>query len=114
MEEQVMSREILSKRAFENWYFEYCEAERELLEAKRSFEVKKRDACLFLFSSYAKWSTGRFGEVLRPEQPAYQREAENPVVLFFDEFKVDSCLRIALAQLLNHVYDERFGGHFQE
>ncbi len=105
-----MSREIFSKKAFENWYFEYCEAERELLEAKRSFEVKKRDACLFLFSSYAKWSTSKFGEVLRPEPPTLQCEATSPSVLFFDEFKVDSCLRVVLSRLLNRVYDERFGG----
>ncbi len=81
-----------------------------LLEAKRSFEVKKRDACLFLFSSYAKWSTSRFGEILRPEQSTLQYGIENPVVLFFDEFKIDSCLRVELAQLLNQVFDERFVG----
>lgn len=105
-----MSREILSKKAFENWYFEYCEAERELHDAKRSYEVKRRDACLFLFSSYAKWCMSRFGEVLRPEQPAIQCEVENPVVLFFDDFKIDFCLRSVLAQLLNQTYNERFGG----
>ncbi len=105
-----MSREVLSKKAFENWYFEYCEAERELLEAKRSFEVKQRDACLFLFSAYAKWSMSKFGEVLRPGLLNVQCGVENPVVLFFDEFKVDSCLRVVLSRLLNRVYDEKFGG----
>jgi hypothetical protein len=44
-----------SKKAFENWYFKYCEAERELIHAKRSFDVKRRDACLFIFSSHVKW-----------------------------------------------------------
>jgi len=105
-----MSREILSSRAFENWYFEYCEAERELQDAQRSFEVKKRDACLFLFSAYSKWCTGRFGEILRPEQTAVQCEVEDPGVLFFDEYKIGSSLRSVLSQMLNQVYDERFGG----
>jgi hypothetical protein len=109
MEGQATSREVLSKKAFENWYFEYCEAERELLDAKRSFEVKRRDACLFLFSAYAKWSTQRFGEVLRPEHSVLQFEVENPVSLFFAEFEIDSSLRNLLAQLLNQAYDERFG-----
>jgi hypothetical protein len=105
-----MSRELFSKKAFENWYFEYCEAERELLEAKKSYEVKKRDACLFLFSAYAKWSISRFGEVLRPEQMEDQCEVENPSTPFFDELRIDSSLRSLLARLLNQVYDERFGG----
>ena len=104
-----MSREMLSRKAFENWYFEYCEAERDLLDAKRNFEVKKRDACLFIFSAYVKWCKNRFGDVLRPEQSVIQLRAENPVVLFFAEFKIDSCLRNLLAQLLNQAYDERFG-----
>ena len=98
-----MSREMLSKKAFENWYFEYCEAERELIDAQRSCEVKKRDACLFLFSSYAKWSTNRFGEVVRPEHG----ESESPLTLFFEEFNIDSSLRSVLARLLNEAYGER-------
>ena len=104
-----MSREVLSKKAFDNWYFKYCEAERELLDAKRSCEVKKRDACLFLFSAYAKWSVSRFGEVLRPEQVDGLCELENPLILFLDEVKIDSSFRSKLALLLNRTYDERFG-----
>jgi len=34
---------VPSKRAFESWHFEYSEAEREFLDAKKSFEVKRRD-----------------------------------------------------------------------
>jgi len=105
-----MSREVLSKKAFDNWYFEYCEAERELLDAKRSCEVKKRYACLFLFSAYSKWSLGRFGEVLRPVQSEGQSEMRNPLTLFFDEFKVDSSLRCVMSRLLRQVYEEKFGG----
>jgi hypothetical protein len=110
MEGQVMSREVLSKKALETWYFEYCEAEREFLDAQRSCGVKKRDACLFLFSAYAKWSLSKFGEVLRPEQMEGECEIENPLAIFFDEFKIDSSLRNLLARLLNQGYDERFGG----
>ena len=99
---------MLSKGAFEDWYFKYCEAEREFLDAKRSFELKRRDICLFLFSAYADWCRKRFGEVLRPEQSAV--DVEKPVDLFFVEFKVTSCFRDMLTRLLNEAFNEGFGG----
>ena len=101
---------MLSKRAFERWYFDYSEAEREYMEARHSFEVKRRDVCLFLFASYAEWGRKRFGEVLRPEESAVGGEVEKPVDLFFAEFEVGSCFRDMVTRLLNQTFDERFGG----
>ena len=98
---------MLSKKAFENWYFEYSEAEREFLYAKQSFEVKKRDICLFLFTSYSDWCKYRFGEVVRPEPIGFDDEAKKTIDLFFVEFSVSSCLRGLFTRLLNQAFDER-------
>ena len=100
---------MLSKRAFENWYFEFCEAEREFLEAKKIFELKRRDICLFLFKTYAEWSRIRFGEVLRPGQSATAGVLEKAVDLFFTEFGINSCFQDVVTRLLNQAFDERFG-----
>lgn len=100
---------MLSKGAFENWYFEYCEAEREFLDARRSFELKRRDISLFLFSAHTDWCGNRFGEVLRPKRTAVRGDLEQAVDLFFAEFKVTSCFRDTLTRLLNEAFDERFG-----
>jgi len=101
---------MLSKKAFDNWYFEYSEAEREFFEAKQAFEVKLRDICLFLFNAYADWCRHRYGEVLRPEPIVIDSEVERPVELFFSEFEVGSCFRGVVTRLLNQAFDERFGG----
>ena len=100
---------LFSKRAFENWYFEYSEAEREFLDAKQVFEVKRRDICLFLFNVYADWCYRKYGEVLRPEPIVFCGQVEKPLDLFFSDFEVGSCFRGILARLLNQAFDERFG-----
>ena len=99
----------MSKRALENWYFEYSEAEREFVEAKRDFEVKRRDVCFFLFSVYAKWCKDRFGKILRPE-PSNGSEAEKPLNIFFIDFEVDSFFQDAISKMLNQAFDEKFEG----
>jgi hypothetical protein len=105
MEEQVMSREILSKKAFENWYFEYSEAEREFLDAKRSFEMKKRDICLFLFKAYKEWCNRRYGEVVRPEPYDFCEEAKKPIKLFLVDFGVGSRFQGLVTELLNQNFE---------
>ena len=100
-----------SKEAFGNWYFEYCEAEREFLDARRIFEVKRRDICLFLIRVYAEWCRNRFGAVLRPAQSNITgSDFERTVALFFDEFEIPSRFRDVVTRLLNQAFDERFGG----
>jgi hypothetical protein len=101
---------MLSKRAFEKWYFDYLEAELEFHEATKTFEMKKRDVCLFLFNAYADWCRKRFGEVLRPEDLATGIEVEKTVDIFFEEFEVSFCFRGKATELLNQAFSERFGG----
>jgi hypothetical protein len=101
-----MSREMLSKKAFENWYFEYSEAEREFLEAKRNFDVKIRDICLFLFKAYACWCKEKYGKVLRPESHLEDDTFGRPVEVFFSEFDVGSAFRELSLRLLNQAYDD--------
>lgn len=101
---------MLSKRAFERWYFDYSEAERDFHEAIQTFEMKKRDVCLFLLNAYADWCRKRFGEVIRPEDLVAGGEVERLVDIFFDEFEVSSCFRGKATKLLNQAFSERFGG----
>ena len=99
---------MASKRAFESWYFEYYEAEREFLDAKRSFELKKRDIRLFLFSAYSEWCKQRFGHVLRPQYPVEGCDNEKSVDLFYTDFKVSPLFRAMATQLLNEAFNEEF------
>lgn len=102
-----MSREMLSKRAFENWYFEYCEAEREFSEAKRCFELKKRDICLFLFSAYSEWCKLRFGLVLKPQDSVDRSHRETAADLFCADCRIDPVFRVIATQMLSRVFHER-------
>ena len=98
---------MLSKRAFERWYFDYSEAEREFLEAKRSFEVKKRDVCLFLFNAYSEWCKQKFGRVVRPLCSVGGYVEEKPVDLFHGDFGTNPVFRIIATQMLNQAFTEK-------
>ena len=96
-----------SKRAFDNWYFDYSEAEREFLEAKRSFEVKKRDVCLFLFNAYSEWCKQKFGHVVRPLCSVGDYVEEKPVDLFHRDFGTNPVFQAIATQMLNQAFDEK-------
>ena len=100
----------VSKRPFANWYFEYTEAERKFLEAKRVFEMKRRDVCLFAFRFYSEWCKRKFGCLLRPSHEALGNEAANPLDLFYADFEVDWSLRPVITQILVQAFNEKSTG----
>ena len=53
---------MFSRKAFEKWYFEYSEAEREFLDAKQSFEVKNVTS---VFTYSALMQIGASGDLVR-------------------------------------------------
>ena len=100
----------VSKRPFANWYFEYTEAERKFLEAKRVFEMKRRDVCLFAFRFYSDWCKRKFGCLLRPSREANGDEGERVLDLFYAEFDVDCSLRPLISSILVQAFDENSKG----
>jgi hypothetical protein len=97
----------LSKRAFDNWYFEYGEAKRKFLDAKRNFEMKRRDIRLFVFGHYSKWCREKYGMVLRPRYGVIGGEDERPIDLFYADFNVSPVFRPLITRLLNQTFDEK-------
>ncbi len=97
----------LTKRAFDNWYFEYGEAKREFLDAKQNFEMKRRDIRLFIFGHYSNWCKEKYGKVLRPSYGVVGGKDGRPVDLFYADFNVSTVFRPLITRLLNQAFDEK-------
>jgi len=95
------------KRAMQNQYFEYAEANRLFQEVERSYRSRVRELMTIVFGIYAEWCKQRFGAVLRPW---YWKEGkvEDPIKIFYEELGVhDRKFRSLVTRYLDLIFDEK-------